>query len=81
MVTYVNARNSRNTEVTILHFFRAYVPHNKCAYFGSVILASDWVRVFVWNVRHAETGNLWFRDQFLVINEETYMNGLDQFIS
>ena len=62
-------------------FFQCSLSHDNSAHFGSVILASDLVRVVFWNVSNTKTGNLWFRDQFLVINEEKYMNGLKRFIS
>ena len=77
MVTYVITTNSRNTEIIILHFFKRIVSHNKSTHFGSIILASDCIRAWVWNLSNAKSGNLWFRGQFLVINEETHMNGLD----
>ena len=51
MVKYVTTRSSWNAKVIILHFF-SVVYDDKIAHFGSVILASDWVRVWIWNVNN-----------------------------
>lgn len=69
---YFIFKSSINTESSVRHptkYLLGSTARDKDKHLGS-ILASDLVRVKVWNVSNAEASDLWFKCQFLEVKRE-----------